>query len=88
MDLHNLINRHFKPALEAAGLPKGIRLYDLRHTCETLLLSTGEHPKIVSEMLGHTSIQLTLDTHSHVLPDIQQGAVDKMEDMLFSRDRK
>ncbi len=88
LDLHNLINRHFKPALEAAGLPKGIRLYDLRHTCATLLLSAGEHPKIVSEMLGHASIQLTLDTYSHVLPDMQQGAVDKMEDMLCGRDRK
>jgi len=88
LDLHNLINRHFRPVLEAAGLPKSIRLYDLRHTCATLLLSAGEHPKIVSEMLGHASIQLTLDTYSHVLPDMQQGAVDKMEDMLFGRDRK
>jgi len=46
------------------------------------------HPKIVSEMLGHASIQLTLDTYSHVLPDMQQSAVDKMEGMLSTGDRK
>ena len=43
---------------------------------------------MVSEMLGHASIQLTLDTYLHVLPDMQQGAVDKMEDRLFGQGRK
>ncbi|MFA7634867.1 MAG: site-specific integrase, partial [Bacillota bacterium] len=57
-------------------------------TCATLLLAASVDPKIVSEMLGHAGIQLTLDTYSHVLPDMQQGAVDKMEDMLFSPGRK
>lgn len=84
LESHNLIKRHFKPILDRAGLPETIRLYDLRHTCATLLLAAGEHPKIVSEMLGHASIQLTLDTYSHVLPDMQQGAVAKLEEMLFS----
>jgi len=84
MDRHNLSNRHFKPLLDAAGPSKSIRLHDLRHTYATLLLAAGEHPKIVSEALGHASIQLTLDTYSHVLPDMQQSAVDKLEDMLFS----
>ena len=84
LESHNLIKRHFKPVLKQAGLQETIRLYDLRHTCATLLLAAGEHPKIVSEMLGHASIQLTLDTYSHVLPDMQQGAVAKLEDMLFS----
>ena len=84
LESHNLIKRHFKPILDRAGLPETIRLYDLRHTCATLLLAAGEHPKIVSEMLGHASIQLTLDTYSHVLPDMQQGAVAKLEEMLFT----
>ena len=84
LESRNLIKRHFKPVLKQAGLQETIRLYDLRHTCATLLLAAGEHPKIVSEMLGHASIQLTLDTYSHVLPDMQQGAVAKLEDMLFS----
>lgn len=88
VDCDRLRGRYFKPLLEKAGLPASIRLYDLRHTCATLLLAAGEHPKIVSEMLGHASIQLTLDTYSHVLPDMQQSAVDKMEGMLFAGDGK
>ncbi|NPV52647.1 MAG: site-specific integrase [Firmicutes bacterium] len=79
----DILRQHFRPVLEAAGLPKDIRLYDLRHTCATLLLAGGINPKIVSEMLGHSSVVMTLDTYSHVLPDMQQGAVDRLEAMLF-----
>jgi len=78
----NILQRYFRPLLKDAGLPE-LRLYDLRHTCATLLLSAGENPKIVSERLGHANITLTLDTYSHVLPDMQQGASDKLEGMLF-----
>jgi integrase len=79
----NLIRRHFKPLLKKARLPETIRLYDLRHTCATLLLAAGENPKVVSERLGHASVTLTLDTYSHVLPDMQQQAAEKLESMLF-----
>lgn len=68
-----------------AGLPASIRLYDLRHTCATLLLAANEHPKVVSERLGHSNITLTLDTYSHVLPSMQQGASEKLERMLFEK---
>jgi len=78
----NLIDRHFKPLLKKAEVPD-IRLYDLRHTTATLLLSAGENPKVVSERLGHASIVLTLDTYSHVLPTMQQTATDKLEKMMF-----
>ena len=81
MSEQNIYNRHFKPILKYARLPS-IRLYDLRHSCATLLLSAGENPKVVSERLGHASIVLTLDTYSHVLPDMQKSATDKMEDLL------
>jgi integrase len=64
-------------------LPITLNLYSLRHTCATLLLSAGVNPKIVSERLGHASIVLTLDTYSHVLPDMQQTAADKLEKILF-----
>ena len=67
----NLLRRHFKPIRDKANLPK-IRLYDLRHTTATLLLSAVENPKVVSERLGHASIVLTLDTYSHVLPSVQK----------------
>jgi integrase len=46
--------------LKRAGLPK-IRFHDLRHTCATLLLSKGVHPKFVQELLGHATISITLD---------------------------
>jgi integrase len=78
----NLLDRHFRPLLTKAELPS-LRLYDLRHTTATLLLSAGENPKVVSERLGHASIVLTLDTYSHVLPTMQESATEKLEKMLF-----
>ncbi len=83
LDYRTVVRRHFKPLLAKAGLPN-IRLYDLRHTCATLLLSRGEHPKIVGERLGHSSTTLTLDTYSHVLPDMQEQAAVRLEETLFS----
>jgi integrase len=79
--VRNLQRRHFKPILTRAKLPD-IRLYDLRHTCATLLLVAGENPKVVAERLGHASIVLTLDTYSHCLPTMQQSATDKLERIL------
>jgi integrase len=81
----NLVNRHFKTILASAELSPNYRLYDLRHSCATLLLAQGEHPKIVSERLGHASVTLTLDTYSHVLPTMQQQAADRLEGVLFGR---
>jgi len=71
----------FKPLLKRAGLPE-IRFHDLRHTCATLLLTRNVNPKIVSEMLGHASIAITLDTYSHVLPNMRDRAADAMEEAL------
>ena len=72
-----------KQILKRANLSASFRLYDLRHTCATLLLAANEHPKVVSERLGHRSITLTLDTYSHVLPSMQQAASDKLERILY-----
>jgi integrase len=85
LQIPNLTYRYFRPILTEAKLSR-IRLYDLRHTCATLLLAANEHPKIVSERLGHASITLTLDTYSHVLPSMQQGATVKLESILFPVD--
>lgn len=79
----NLTKRNFHKILERARL-KGFRLYDLRHSCATLLLAAGEHPKVVSERLGHSDITLTLNTYTHVLPDMQQSATEKLEKLLFT----
>ena len=65
-----------------AGLSAETRLHDLRHTCATLLLSRNVNPKIVSEMLGHANIAITLDTYSHVLPDMQEKAARALEEAL------
>lgn len=78
----NFERRHFKPIRDKAMVTP-IRLYDLRHTTATLLLMSGENPKVVSERLGHASIVLTLDTYSHVLPTMQKEATNKMERLLF-----
>jgi integrase len=77
----NITRRHFRPIIKAAGLPN-IRLYDLRHTTATLLLVEGIHPKVVAERLGHSSIVLTMDIYSHVLPTMQKTATDALERML------
>lgn len=81
VSIRNLQRRHFKPLLVDAELPD-IRLYDLRHSCATLLLAAGENPKVVSERLGHASIVLTLDIYSHVLPTMQKSATEKLTQIL------
>lgn len=85
LNVSNLSRRNHKAVLRAAGLPKEIRLYDLRHTCATLLLLAEVHPKVVSERLGHSSIRETLDTYSHVLPSMQQRAANALDNMLFTQ---
>jgi hypothetical protein len=75
-----------KPLLRRAGLPN-IRFHDLRHTCATLLLTKGVHPKMISEVLGHSSVSITLDTYSHVSPGLGGVAARAMEDVLGRRFR-
>ena len=77
----NLRNRSLKPLLRRAEL-RPIRFHDLRHTCATLLLGKDINPKIVSEMLGHASVRITLDIYSHLLPDMQEKAAKALEDVL------
>lgn len=84
----NFPTRVFKDVLKRAGLTQGIRLYNLRHTCATLLLQAGVHPKVVSERLGHSSITLTLDTYRHLLPTMQREASDKLEEILYKTEEE
>lgn len=71
----------FRGTLERVGTPR-IRFHDLRHTAATLLLAQGVHPKIVSEMLGHSQIAVTLDLYLHVTPTMQRGAAAAMDALL------
>lgn len=81
LDRRKVTARHLKPLLKRAGLPD-IRFHDLRHTCATLLLMRNVNPKVVSEMLGHATIAITLDTYSHVLPNMRDQAASAMEEAL------
>lgn len=77
----SIVRRSFQALLARAGLPD-IRVHDLRHTAATLLLGRGVHPKMVSEMLGHASIAITLDLYSHVTPTMHREAATVMESVL------
>ncbi len=82
MEATNLLHRSFTPLLERAGLPK-MRFHDLRHTAATLLLSKKVPVKVVSEMLGHAQVGVTLAVYSHVLPDMQREATAAMQAALW-----
>lgn len=73
----------FLPLIKKAGVPR-IRPYDMRHTAATLLLLSGVHPKVVSEMLGHSAVTQTLSTNSHVLAMIQRDAEAAMDRIFGS----
>nr|WP_247597475.1 tyrosine-type recombinase/integrase [Bacillus cereus] len=64
-----------------AAVPK-FHFHDLCHTHATLLLAKGVNVKVISERLGHNNIKITLDTYSHVLPTMQEDAVNKIEEIL------
>lgn len=81
MGKSNLLFSSYKPLLKTAGLPS-IRFHDLRHTAATLLFVQGIHPKVVSEMLRHASVSITLDLYSHVLPNMQRETVGRMDELL------
>jgi integrase len=67
--------------LARAGLPV-IRFHDLRHTAATLMLREGVHPKMASEMLGHSTVAITLDLYSHITPTMQRQAADAIDRAL------
>jgi integrase len=72
------VYKSFKKACTRLGFPE-FRFHDLRHTHATMLLKQGVHPKIVSERLGHARVNITLDTYSHVLPELQRDVISKLE---------
>jgi integrase len=82
LSVHNVHNRSWKPLLKRAGLPASTRMHDLRHTCATLLLSRGVPVKVVSEMLGHGDVAITLTVYQSVLPHMQESAAKAIEDAL------
>lgn len=79
------LTEHFKALLEKAGLPKTVRFHDLRHTCATLMIKQGVHPRVVMEILGHSQISTTMNTYGHVLPEVQREAVNVLDELFTEK---
>jgi integrase len=77
----NVIAKRFERLSTAAGVPR-IKLHGMRHTNATVSLAAGEHPKIVQERLGHSTISMTLDRYSHVTASMQQEAAQRLDALL------
>jgi integrase len=82
--LPNTVSHAWFNLVHRAGL-KPIRLHDARHTHASIMLKQGTHPKIVQERLGHASIQITLDTYSHVAPGLQEAAAARFDQAFTAR---
>jgi len=83
LDERNVAQRDLAPALAKAKIEDRVRLYDLRHSCASLLLASGTSVKTVAERLGHASAKMTLDVYAHVLPGEQEKATEKIEGALL-----
>jgi integrase len=80
----NWFKRHFKPAVERAGLPVATRFHDLRHSYAAMLIAQGAHPRAIMERMGHSTITVTLDTYGHLLPKIDAALDDALDGMYRS----
>ena len=76
----SVLSHNYGRIAKKAGL--GVRFHDLRHSYATLMLAAGVHPKIVSEALGHSTVSITLDLYSHVLPGLQEAAARQLDAVL------
>lgn len=76
------VSRTFQTRVERWDCPR-IPLHGLRHTWATLALQAGEHPRVVQERLGHSSITVTLGVYSHVIPVMHQQAADRVAGIIF-----
>ncbi len=76
------LQRQFVRLQAEADVPR-MRVHDLRHTGASLLLAAGVHVKVVSDMLGHSTIKMRLDTYRHVVPGLEEAAADQLGAMLW-----
>jgi integrase len=75
------LRRSWLAITKAAGV-SGLRIHDMRHASASFMLGAGVHPKVVSERLGHASVNITLDTYSHILPGLQAAAAEALGAVL------
>jgi integrase len=78
--------RQFHEHLTRAGLSSR-RFHDLRHSCATLLLVQGVSPRVVMDTLGHSDISMTMNTYSHVIPELRREAATRIDELLMENDR-
>jgi integrase len=78
----NFRRRIWLPALEAAGLPKSVRIHDMRHTCAALMVSEGANPKQIQSHLGHSSITVTMDNYGHLFSGDVEALADRMDQRI------
>ena len=84
IDAHNFTNRYFERMLKQAGIDDKFTFHDLRHTHATMLFKQGINSKVISERLGHSKTQLTLDVYSHVMPYMQASAVKALDKLIIT----
>ncbi len=77
-----LHKRIFRPAVAQAGLPAALRVHDLRHTCASLLIDIGAHPKAIQEWLGHKSITVTIDVYGHLFPSLNEALAERLDEVF------
>jgi integrase len=82
MNNKNMLRRHYRPALKAAGFPP-LRFHDLRHTYASLLIEQGENIKYIQAQLGHSSPTVTLNVYAHLMKDRNPEAACRLENTVF-----
>jgi len=84
INCQNMVRREFLPALRRAGL-RGIRFHDLRHSYAALLIDQGEHPKYIQTQMGHSSINVTMDTYGHLMESVNREASKRLDETVFQK---
>jgi integrase len=77
-----LHKRYIRRAVLKAGLPESLRVHDLRHTCASLLIGLGAHPKVIQERLGHSSIMVTMDVYGHLFPSLNEALTERLDEVF------
>lgn len=83
-----LHKRYIRPAVLKAGVPEGLRVHDLRHTCASLLIGLGAQPKVIQERLGHSSIMVTMDVYGHLFPSLNEALTERLDEVFRAARRQ
>jgi integrase len=79
-------SQQYKKALDKAGIDGSVTIHSLRHTCASLMIASGAHPKMVSEYLGHSGIAVTMNKYGHIFPAMHSQAADDLNRLRLQHD--